>query len=118
MKYFFKFIVLPQVVRIESNQIVRYKTQRGKKYGGNTKCVVDFEVNFFSSKNPVFYVFCSQKSNNCPSLVMSCQKFDIKHPKAECPVKGGDLLTLNGKTRFEISFTCALVFKFTLNAMC
>ena len=97
-------------MRIESNQIIRYKTQRGKKYGGNTRCVVEFEVSFFSSKNPVFYVFCSQKSKNCPSLVMSCPKFDIDHPKANCKGNGGDFLALAfpRKKRFETIFIKAL----------
>ena len=102
--------MLPQVVHIGSNQSVRYKTQHGETYGRNTKCVVHFKVLIlFSSENPSLRVFCSQKSRSCPSLVVSCPKFDIAHPKANCKGKGGDFLSL-GKKRFEIIFTCALVF--------
>ena len=42
----------PQVVHIGSNQSVSYKTQHGETYGRNTKCVVNFKVSLFSTKNP------------------------------------------------------------------
>jgi len=70
-----------QVVHIGSNQRVGYKTQHGDTYG-NTKCVVHFK-----------------KSRCCPSLVVSCPKFDIAHPNPNCKGKEGDFLSL-GKKRF------------------
>merc|ERR1719193_2737985 len=71
-----------QVVHIGSNQSVGYKTQHGETYGDNAKCAVHFK-----------------RSSSCPSLVVSCPKFDIAHPKANCKGKGGDFLAL-GQKRF------------------
>ena len=57
----------------------------------------------FAPKNPHFMYFCSQKHRSCPSLVVSCPKFDIAHPKANYKGKGGDFLAL-GKKRFGTIF--------------
>jgi len=71
-----------QVVHVGSNQAFGYKTQHGETYGRHTRCAVVFK-----------------KSSSCPSLVVSCPKFDIAHPKANCKGKGGDFLAI-GKKRF------------------
>merc|ERR1712192_265764 len=51
-------------------------------YGQNTKCKVHFK-----------------KSSTCPSLVVSCPKFDLAHNKAHCKGRKGDFVSL-GKKRF------------------
>ena len=45
-----------------------------------------------------------QKSTSCPSLVVSCPKFYVAHPRANCRGRKGDFLSL-GKQRFERFFS-------------
>jgi len=71
-----------QVVHVGSNHAFGYKTQHGETYGRHTRCAVVFK-----------------KSSSCPSLVVSCPKFDIAHPNTNCKGKGGDFLAI-GKKRF------------------
>ena len=38
-----------------------------------------------------------QKTRSCPSLVVSCPKFDVPHPKATCRTNHGDFISLGGQ---------------------
>ena len=50
--------------------------------------------------NVMLNSFMIQKSSGCPSLVVSCPKFDLAHNKAHCKGRKGDFISL-GKKRFE-----------------
>ena len=91
--------------------MVAFKTQQGEKYGNNIKCTVNLKV-ILDKKFPYKYkkldliillghekrfIVLSQKTSSCPSLVVSCPKFDIAHKNPNCKGKSGDFLSLGNK---------------------
>ena len=54
----------------------------------------------FGMKLWSFIIFLMQKTSACPSLVVTCPKFDLAHSKAHCKGRKGDFLSL-GNQRFE-----------------
>ena len=104
------FIASPQTIHVGSNQSVGFRTQQGESYGQNTKCRVYFKVrrrsiassaerHFFSD---LFFTFklliaLMQRTSACPSLVVSCPKFDLAHSKANCKGRKGDFLSLGSQ---------------------
>ena len=51
-------------------------------------------------KASLYTTFTFQKTSSCPSLMVSCPKFDVAHRKANCKGSNGDFLSL-GKARFD-----------------
>ena len=115
--------------------MVAFKTQQGEKYGNNIKCKVNLKV--ISEKTfPYLYkkldliillghekrfIVLSQKTSSCPSLVVSCPKFDIAHKNPNCKGKHGDFLSLGNKRFGAVIFTtrqfsCHIPLRFCQNS--
>ena len=105
--------MLPQTIHIESKQSVAFKTQVGERYGQNTRCKVFFKVSWAPAQCSLKLLLASfQKTRSCPALVMSCPKFDVPHPRANCRPNNGDYLSL-GSRRFQ--HKCLLVESYLLS---
>merc|ERR1719427_2445782 len=69
-------------VTIEEGESSSFKTQAGAKYGPRTRCQVTYK-----------------KGSSCPSLNLSCSKFDLDNKNKKC--RGGDkmLVAAEGKKK-------------------
>ena len=94
----------PQSLSVGSGQQLVFRTQYGPMYQPNTNCTVNIKVsklknsNTHTQKNTLFS--SSQRDSTCPSLVVSCPKFDIPHEDATCPLPQDekvDYLSLGGQ---------------------
>ena len=99
--------MLSQTIHIESNQSVAFKTQVGETYGQNIRCKVFFKVSWAPTECSLKLLLASfQKTRSCPALVMSCPKFDVAHPRANCRPNNGDYLSLGSR---RLQHECVLV---------
>merc|ERR1712002_1017265 len=69
-------------VTVEDKKTYTFKTQKGKKYPGNTKCTVNYKM-----------------GDSCAKMSFACTKFSLKGDKKKC-MKGDKLtVTANGKSK-------------------
>merc|ERR1719250_422705 len=70
-------------VTVEDKKTYTFKTQKGKKYPGNTKCTVNYKM-----------------GSTCAKMSFSCTKFSMKNNDKKKCMKGDKLtITANGKSK-------------------
>merc|ERR1711942_116567 len=70
-------------VTVEDKKTYTFKTQKGKKYPGNTKCTVNYKM-----------------GDSCAEMSFSCTKFSMKNKDKKKCMKGDKLtITANGKSK-------------------
>merc|ERR1712013_352624 len=70
-------------VTVEDKKTYTFKTQKGKKYPGNTKCTVNYKM-----------------GSSCAKMSFACTKFSVKNNDKKKCLKGDKLtVTANGKSK-------------------
>jgi len=70
-------------VTVEDKKTYNFKTQKGKKYPGNTKCTVNYKM-----------------GDSCAKMSFACTKFSVKNNDKKKCTKGDKLtVTANGKSK-------------------